>query len=228
MPAPSAPPGSRTLRFEAIDGVGLEGRLFGSGRTGVVLSYMGNPGDSQADWYGVAEVLAERGYTVLTYDRRGVCPGGIDGCSSGNDTYWDAWQDVLGAVRFLTRKGVGEVFVGGASIGAMASLYAAEQPGVEVAGVIWVAGLAFASGYLFQRKDVRRVAVPTLFVSATRDPYAAAESARRLHRWANPPTSLVLLRSDEHGTDMLSDPADAEVADALTRSIIRFVDRFAN
>jgi pimeloyl-ACP methyl ester carboxylesterase len=216
------------VRFEAIDGVELDGRLFGSGRTGIVLSHMGNPGDSQADWYGVAEVLAERGYVVLTYDRRGVCPGGIDGCSSGNDNYGNAWKDVVGAIRLLTRRGAAEVLVGGASIGAMASLYAAEQPGVEVAGVIWVAGLDFASGYLFERADVRRVAVPTLFISATRDPFGAAESARRLHRWAISPTSLVLLRSREHGTDMLGDRADPEVGDTLTRSIVQFVDRFAS
>ena len=52
--------------------------LLGSGRTGIVLSHMENPVDRQADRYGVAHVLAERGYVVLTYDRRGVCPRGID------------------------------------------------------------------------------------------------------------------------------------------------------
>jgi predicted alpha/beta hydrolase len=137
QPSPGRPAGSRKVRFDALDGVVLEGRLFGSGTTGVVLAHMGNAGDSQADWYGVAGALADRGYAVLTFDRRGVCPGGFNGCSSGSDSYLNHWKDVVGAVRFMTEKGIGRVFVGGASIGAMASLYAAEHLGRDVAGVIW-------------------------------------------------------------------------------------------
>ncbi len=226
-PSAAPPAGSRKVGFEALDGVALEGRLFGSGTTGVVLAHMGNAGDSQADWYGVADVLADHGYAVLTFDRRGVCPGGVDGCSSGSDDYLNHWEDVVGAVRFLNGKGIERVFVGGASIGAMASFYAAERPEADVAGVIWVSGLDFASGYHFERSDVRRVDVPKLFVSASRDPYGAAASARRLYRWAAPPKRLVVLQSGEHGTDMLSDPAALETAEALTRSIVGFVGRYS-
>lgn len=227
QPSPGPPAGSRKVRFDALDGVVLEGRLFGSGTTGVVLAHMGNAGDSQADWYGVAGALADRGYAVLTFDRRGVCPGGFNGCSSGSDSYLNHWKDVVGAVRFMTEKGIGRVFVGGASIGAMASLYAAEHLGRDVAGVIWVSGLDFASGYRFERSDVRRVDVPKLFVSGSGDPYGAAASARRLYRWSTPPKALVLLDSGEHGTDILSDPAEPEIAGDLTGSIVRFVERYA-
>jgi len=228
QPSPGPPAGSRKVRFDALDGVALEGRLFGSGTTGVVLAHMGNAGDSQADWYGVARALADRGYAVLTFDRRGVCPGGFNGCSSGSDSYLNHWKDVVGAVRFMTESGIGRVFVGGASIGAMASLYAAERLGTDVAGVIWVSGLDFASGYRFERSDVRRVDVPKLFVSGSGDPYGAAASARRLYRWSTPPKALVLLDSGEHGTDILSDPAEPEIAGDLTGSIVRFVERYAD
>lgn len=227
QPSPGPPAGSRKVRFGALDGVGLEGRLFGSGTTGVVLAHMGNAGDSQADWYGVAGALADRGYAVLTFDRRGVCPGGFDGCSSGSDNYLNHWKDVVGAVGFMTEKGIGRVFIGGASIGAMASLYAAERLGRNVAGVIWVSGLDFASGYRFERSDVRRVDVPKLFISGSGDPYGAAASARRLYRWSTRPNELILLDSVEHGTDILSDSAEPEIARDLTGSIVRFVERYA-
>jgi predicted alpha/beta hydrolase len=125
----------------------------------VVLSHMGRGGDNQEDWFGMAAVLADEGYVVLTYNRRGVCPGGVAGCSDGDDDYTDHWLDVLGAVDFLRTRGAERVFIGGASIGAMASLYAAEQPGTEVDGLIWVAGV-LAGAYFFQRDDIQTVRVP--------------------------------------------------------------------
>lgn len=174
--------GSRVVRFRALDGVRLEGRLFGHGDVGLVLSHMGRPGDNQTDWDPLASFLSQYGYSVLTYNRCGVCPGGDDGCSRGFDEFRNAWMDVIGAVRFLKHEGVDTVFLGGASIGAMATFYAVEQPGVEVAGVIWVAGVDLGSGYAFERTDVSRVTIPKLFISANEDPYGGEASARRLYR----------------------------------------------
>jgi predicted alpha/beta hydrolase len=57
----------------------------------------------------VAGALADRGYAVLTFDRRGVCPGDFDGCSSGSDNSLNHWKDVVGAVRFMTEKGIGRI-----------------------------------------------------------------------------------------------------------------------
>ena len=65
---------SDPVRFRGAGGVRLEGRVFGSGDVGVVLGHM-RPGD-QSQWFGFATLLADRGYLALTYDRRGVCPGG--------------------------------------------------------------------------------------------------------------------------------------------------------
>jgi hypothetical protein len=70
--------------------------------------------------------------------------------------------------------------------------------------------------------------VPKLFVSGSGDPYGAAASARRLYRWSTSPKALILLDSGEHGTDILSDPAEPEIAGDLTGSIVRFVERYAD
>lgn len=132
-PSPVVPGSSRAVRFQAADGVRLEGRLFGTGRVGVVLSHMGRTGDDQSGWFPAASFLADRGYFVLTYNRRGVCPGGELGCSGGHDSLADHWKDVLGALAFL-RERVRTVFLGGASIGAMATFFAVERPGPRSAG----------------------------------------------------------------------------------------------
>ena len=210
--------GSRVVRFPASDGVRLGGRLFpGRGPVGLVLSHMGRGGDDQSDWYPAAARLAELGHTVLTYDRRGVCPGGLRGCSGGHDDFSEHWRDVLGAIAFLHRRGVDEVFVAGASIGAMASFRAVQDPAHGAAGVIWVAGLDFGSGYRFTKPDVSRVEIPKIFVSSEGDLYNAAEAARIMFGYAVRPKRLLILPGDEHGTDMLLPGAEGgrELIDAI-------------
>jgi hypothetical protein len=146
--------------------VGWSARLFGDGEPGVVLSYMGNPGDDQADWYGVATSLAEDGYTALTYNRRGVCPGGQHGCSAGPSSYGASWKDVVGAFRYLRERGARRVVLVGASIGAMSSLFAAASGRIEPAGLIEIGGVNHVSGYDFDRRQVGRVPGAKLFVSS--------------------------------------------------------------
>jgi len=72
---------SEAVQFRGAGGVDLEGRVFGSGDVGVVLAHM-RPSD-QSQWIEFAALLADHGYLVLTYDHRGVCPGGELGCSGG-------------------------------------------------------------------------------------------------------------------------------------------------
>ena len=164
---------------------------------------MGRPGDSQADWRGLADRLAEKGFLVLTYNRRGVCPGGRLGCSRGMDYYEDHWKDVVGASRFLRDRTAGRIVLVGASIGAMASLYVAAHGWVSPTGLIEFAGINHASGYDFTRAQVRRVPGRKLFLSARDDVYGGGDSAREWFRWAREPKELVLVPGSDHGTDLL-------------------------
>jgi pimeloyl-ACP methyl ester carboxylesterase len=203
QPEPGSKHAVSPVRFRASDGVLLDGRLFGDGRVGIVLSHMGRGGDSQRDWYPLARSLARQGYLVLTYNRRGVCPRGGAGCSKGVDDLPNSWKDVAGAYRFLRRKGAEAVALVGASIGAMSSLEAAARRDLRVAAVVEIAGINDASGYSFTRADLRRLEGAKLFVSASRDPYGAAAAARTWYRWARPPKRLAIVPSDLHGTDLL-------------------------
>jgi pimeloyl-ACP methyl ester carboxylesterase len=191
------------VHFRASDGVLLDGRLFGKGDEGVVLVHMGRPEDTQADWADLARLLTGKGFLVLTYDRRGVCLRGGTGCSKGFDSYESSWRDIVGAVAFLRGKGAKKMVVAGASIGAMASLYAASEHHIRPAGLIEFAGINHASGYGFHRAQIHRIPGMKLFLSARRDVYGGAQAAREWFGWASPPKRLELVPGSDHGTDLL-------------------------
>jgi predicted alpha/beta hydrolase len=210
------------VHFRASDGVLLDGRMFGSrGRGGVVLVHMGRPGDSQADWAGLARLLARDGYLVLTFDRRGVCPRAGAGCSRGTDDYASSWRDVVGAIDFLRGRGIRKAVVLGASIGAMSSLYAAATHRIEPAGLIEFAGINHASGYDFDRAQIRGIGGLKVFLSSRNDIYGGGVAAREWFRWASPPKRLELVPGSDHGTDLLrhGNPARKRVEKLIVRYV---------
>ena len=208
---------SEPVRFEAADGIRLDGRLFGSGDVGVVLSHM-RPGD-QGQWLAFAGLLADRGYRVLTYDRRGECPGGDLGCSEGRGGDPGAWRDLASAVEVLRDEGSERVVVGGASLGAMESLYALSH-GLDANGLIWLSGLDLYEGESIQ-EQVRNVRVPKLFMGGAFDPNSAPIGPA-IERAAPRPIEIVSLDTGEHGTDILrfGDPA---VADEFRQTVLDFL-----
>ncbi|WP_091674543.1 alpha/beta hydrolase [Amycolatopsis marina] len=211
--APERPGSYREVTFPAQDGATRSGRLFGDGSVAVVLSYMGRSGDSQDDWKTFAESLAEHGYQALTYARE---------ADSEQNDFVDHWRDVLGAATFLRDHGAETVIAGGASIGAVASLHAAEQPDNGINAVLWLAGLHETDSYEFSKADVARISCPIMFVSGEGDAYGSAESARLLHDWA-PTSELLFIESYRHGTDILTH--DETSARTLSQAMLEFVKR---
>lgn len=189
------------------------GRLFGDGEVAVILSHMGRTGDSQDDWTSFAEEIARHGYQALTYAR------GVD--AERND-FADHWRDVLGAATFLRGKGAETVVAGGASIGAVASLYAAEQPGNGINAVLWLAGVQQTDSYEFTEADVAALSCPIMFVSGEEDAYGSVESAHQLHAWA-PSSELRFIDSGRHGTDILTEGGPS--ARKLSQIMLEFVRR---
>ena len=207
---------SDPVRFRGAGGVRLEGRVFGSGDVGVVLGHM-RPGD-QSQWFGFAALLADQGYAVLTYDRRGVCPGGDLGCSDGNASD-SGWQDLAYAVDLLREHGASRVVVGGASLGAMESMYALTR-GLDADGLIWLSGVDLYAGVPITRQ-LQAVRVPKLLAAGEFDNDAAALRPA-VERAAPPPPQVVLLDTGEHGTDIL-EFGDPTIADEFRRSVLDFL-----
>jgi dienelactone hydrolase len=212
----------KIVQFRAADGVKLDGRIFGRGRVGVVMSHMGRPGDTQADWSSLARRLAREGYLVLTYNRRGVCPRRGRGCSSGRDELEVSWKDVVGADRFLRNEhGVGRIVLVGASIGAMTSVHVTTTGRVDAAATIELGGVNHRSGYDFSRSGLRRMRGAKLFVSSKSDVSGSDDAAREWFAWARQPKRLAILPGEEHGTDMLR--SYEPTSGPLTKLIVEFL-----
>jgi uncharacterized protein len=198
---PQAPPaGSEAVSFTSADGVALQGRLFGDGSVGVVLSHM-KPAD-QTSWWDFAQDLADEGYLVLTYDFRGYCPGGSGGCSEGERDLGAIWQDVIGAVELIRSRGARRVMLIGASMGGTASLLAAAQEGVDADVVITLSAPAAFEGMVLNADVLTHVSAAKLFVAGSGDG-SAAEDAQRLYDESPLPKRVEILTTDDHGTDIL-------------------------
>ncbi len=210
---------SQPVSFLASDGVGLEGRLFGQGDVSVALAHMGGQADDQSQWFETAGLLADQGYRVLTYNRRGACPGGDEGCSEDGDVE-DGWRDLVGAVGFL-RQSAGSVVIGGASQGAMEAMYVAGRGKAEIDGLIWMAS-ARGYGEADLLELAPRVSEPKLYLAGEFD-QEWGDLARELHAASREPKELVLLDTGEHGTDI---PVFEEppVADGFRQAILDFLD----
>jgi pimeloyl-ACP methyl ester carboxylesterase len=192
---------SRAVSFRSTDGVRLSGRLFGHGSVGVVLSHM-LPAD-QTSWWDFASDLADRGYTALTYDFRGYCPGGDAGCSGGSRDISAIWQDVLGAVDEVRSAGTTGVVLIGASMGGTASLVAASKPGADVQAVITLSAPTSIEGLVADAETLATVTAAKLFIAGNGDAQAA-DAAETLFDSSPQPKRVDILTSTDHGTDLLT------------------------
>jgi len=197
----AAPAGSEAVGFDSVDGVHLEGRLFGDGGSAVVLSHM-LPAD-QTSWFGFADRLAGAGYLVLTYNFRGYCPGGDGGCSAGDRDIAAIWQDVLGAIEYVRFRGATSVSLVGASMGGTASLVVAAREGVDVQAVITLSAPASIEGLVADASLLTQITAAKLFIAGVGDATAAAD-AETLYEQSPPPKRVEIVPSDDHGTDLLT------------------------
>ncbi len=204
------------ISFRTDDGVTIRGYQFGSGRAVVIFSHM--YGTDQRIWFPLAEELARRGYTAITYDYRGI------GRSGGRFVIAQTDRDALAAIAFATRAGPRPVILIGASMGGTVSLKAAalrQAAGRPVQGVVVI-----ASGTMFRGLDVRphlsSLRAPQLFIAGSKDqPFA--DSVRRMHALGPAPKTLHLYPTGAHGTYLFG----TRYGPAIRTEIIDFVRRYA-
>ncbi|MDR7515981.1 MAG: alpha/beta fold hydrolase [Armatimonadota bacterium] len=199
------------VAFQAEDGVVVRGWVWPGGRAAVILSHMF--GTDQSVWTDLAGLLAARGYTVLTYDFRGV------GRSGGRLVIAEVDRDVLAAIRHVRGRGARRVVLIGASMGGTASLVAAARAPVHGV-VVMASGTQFAG--LNARPHLPGLRVPKLFIVGSGDqPFH--DSARYMHRVTPPPKHLLVLPTPAHGTYMLRTRHRA----AIEAAILDFLKRYA-
>ncbi len=106
---------SHTVTFETPDGATLTGELYGSGKTAVIFSVMGN---CKPGWRELAQQTAAQGLMALTYQWRDCGPAGP---VSDAQLIENFVNDARGAICFVREQGAENVILAGASLGGIAS-----------------------------------------------------------------------------------------------------------
>ena len=232
------------IRFRAGDGVELAGRLWGEGDVAVILAHGFSEATAQDDWLPFAPALAQRGYTVLSFNFRGFCDS--EECSDRPIELGNNWRDAMAAVALLEERGAKKILLIGASMGGLAVLRAARTPGVDVAGVVSLSTPQFPSKYYVgepQANDVtparlKQIDEPKLFIAGKDDvqhPGTAplrpgiesvrfAEDARRMFAAAEQPKQLALLDSATHSSALVTYALEDHIVKETRAQIFRFLE----
>ena len=207
-PGPGEPPPGETVRFTTGDGVELVGDLHGDGDVGVILLHMFQ--SDRTAWSSFAALLADEGFTALTFDFRGY------GDSGGDRVVEDIWRDALAAVRFMRGRGFDRIILVGASMGGTAALVVAAREGLEA--VVTLSAASSFMGLSIPPEAVELIEEPKLFVAAQGDSPAAV-TAQQLYAAAPPPKKVEVVSGSDHGIDLV----EGQRAEAVRRLVVRFL-----
>jgi len=204
------------VTFTTSDGIQLAGTLFGDGDVAVVLAHQGTEGADQTTWYEFGTLLAEQGYTALTFDFRGIGKSGGTPDRSKLDT------DVLSALQFLHDEDHEKIFCVGASMGGTTCIQTAIN-GYQLAGLVAL-GSAMITGYgandlKVSQDELGLLSLPKLFISAENDIDLVVNDTTRMYENSPEPKALHFLPGSAHGTDLFN----TDAGDELTTILLEFL-----
>jgi pimeloyl-ACP methyl ester carboxylesterase len=179
----------------------LPGVITGKGPVGVVITYERH--GTVCAWRPLSDRLVAAGYRVLLYVR-------------GSGTLPEDGAIAMGR-RLAKEKGVDRLFLVGGSIGATASVPAAEKLGAGVAGVVALSGE-------IDEGDAAALRVPLLQIGSENDSYGGAQSLRRAEAAATraPDNQVMVIPGESlHASALLASPHGKDVLD----KIVAFMDR---
>jgi hypothetical protein len=201
------------VTFRAADGVTVDGRLFGSGRVGVVLSNMGD--NDPGPWERFASSLRAGPYSVLTYRYRYPARS----ATFTTEMAHDALDDLVGAVAYLRGHGATSIVLIGASLGGMLTAIGARAAGARAVAIIAAPANRPDFGLTVAPSDLAAVGGLKLFVASEDDPTVAMAETRGLYERAPEPKMWKVFASTAHGTQLFA----TEHADALRTLLLEFI-----
>ena len=204
---------SREVTFETPDGATITGEVYGSGRTAVVFSVMGdcNPG-----WRELAQLTAARGLMTLTYPWRECGPAGP---KNEEQLVANFVNDARGAINFVRNQGAENVILAGASLGGIASAKLANES--KANGLIIMASPPKIPNHDFtiEASDLD-VSIPKLFITAENDSVVPAAETRKMYEMAAEPKEWQTYPGTSHGTDLFNTKNGKEVQDRILDFIL--------
>lgn len=215
IPTPQEPYAVEKFSIANSRGIDLAGTLFrvpGSD-IAVVFAHSFVPGEDQTGLYPLANQLARRGISVLTFDFPGY------GASKGPAAYDEVDRDVATMIIYLKGLGYGKIASLGVGLGGLGSV----KNGHELMGLITISVPTSAMGALWvTRQDLGRP-YPKLFISSEQDfanmrPFAAY--AKTIHDSAVAPKELKIFSGNQHSMRLFDSEHDTE----LTRIIVDFFE----
>jgi len=206
-----------SVTFTSADGINLVGTLFGEGDTAVILAHQGTTSANQTNWGPFARLLAEHGYTALTFNFRGV------GLSEGELSHKDVAIDLSAAAEFLHGRGYGKIACVGASMGGTACIRAARDyafTGLIVLASAMRTGASDAESLNLSPVDLERLTPPKLFIFANHESSLVVNDTRHMYKLSPQPKALLSFPGTRHGTDLFS----TEVGGELSATMLRFIE----
>jgi uncharacterized protein len=214
-PEPTATPqvAIETVTFTTQDNVRLSGTLFGEGEFAVILAHMGMPGVDQTSWHPFARLLAERGFTALTFDFRGI------GQSEGYTQYNYLVYDVYAAIQFLNDRGYEKIVCIGASMGGTSCMRAALDRSLVGLGVL-ASTLSNGDPTEVSRSELQQLTLPKVFAYAQSDFLLVITDMRFMSERAPEPKLVQVFPGSAHGTNIF----DTESGSQLTDLLVNFLE----
>ncbi|MDO8660959.1 MAG: alpha/beta fold hydrolase [Candidatus Woesearchaeota archaeon] len=197
----------------AKDGVKIAYDFWQGNKQGVLLVHQ-LPVNKES-WSAFVPELTTKGYSVLAIDYRGRGESG--GQLQSVQDFQNIALDVDVAIDFLKEKGIKNVFIIGASIGANHALLAGVHRSEVSAVVLLSPGLDYrgVKTELFATQFTK----PVLIVASEDDKYSAM-SAKKLYALAKGMKELKMFDTAGHGTDMF-------VEKELGSLILSFLEKYS-
>lgn len=204
---------SHAVTFGTADGATVSGELYGSGKTAVIFSVMGN---CKPGWREFAQLTAAQGFMALTYQWHGCRESG----AADDDELQKFVEDTRAAIDFVREQGAEKVILVGASLGGCASAKLALES--QASGLVVLASPPSIPqwGFEIEPHDLN-TDIPKLFITAESDNTVSADDTRTLYDLAAEPKEWQTYPGAAHGTDLFEGESGPELQQRILEFILR-------
>ncbi|HKY54834.1 MAG TPA: dienelactone hydrolase family protein [Anaerolineales bacterium] len=203
---------THSVTFNTTDGATVNGELYGSGKTAVVFSVMGN---CKPGWREFAQLTAAQGFMALAYQWHACRESG----STDENELQKFVEDARAAVNFVRERGAEKIILVGASLGGVASAKLAIES--QASGLVILASPPSIPQWGFEiEPDDLNTDIPKLFITAENDDTVPADSMRALYDLAAEPKEWQTYPGTAHGTDLLKGVNGPELGQRILAFIL--------